>query len=160
LHDGIISFQVSLASWDFKTFNPKEHFACLFINMYNQSLWETLSTFSVMLMVVRSVVVDIGICGGIYSNNVLFACLGRVQASEQMIPYNPRDEVHAKHESHMACLLASMPSVSIMALYSFLGRQWVSPFFLTTFYFGEMFFRLKNLGILKIRLACSSKEFE
>jgi hypothetical protein len=83
-----------------------------------------------------------------------------VQAFGQMTPYSPGDEVHAKHESHMACPLASMSLVSIMTLHSSLGRQWVSPFFPTTFYFGEKFFCLKNLGILKICLTCSSKEFD
>ncbi len=104
-------------------------------------------------------VADTGICGRIYCNNALFACMGRVQASGQMAPCSPRDEVHAKHESHMACPSAPMSSTSIMALHSSLGRQWVSPFFPAAFYFVEKFLHLKTLGILKIHLACSSKEF-
>ncbi len=73
---------------------------------------------------------------------------------------SPRDEVHAKHESHMARPLVPMSSTSNMALHFFLGRQWISPFFPTSFYFGEKFLCLKTLGILKICLACSSKKFD
>jgi hypothetical protein len=73
---------------------------------------------------------------------------------------SPRDEVHAKHESHMAFPLAPMSSASSMALHSFLGRQWVPHFFPTPFYFGEKFFRLKTSGILKICVVCSFIEFD
>jgi hypothetical protein len=76
-----------------------------------------------------------------------------------MAPCSARDEVLAKYESHMACPSAPVPSALIMALHSSLGRQWVSPFFPAAFYFVEKFLHLKTLGILKIHLACSSKEF-
>jgi hypothetical protein len=79
---------------------------------------------------------------------------------DKMTPYSPRVEVHAKHESQMACPLAPMSLVSIMAFHSSLGRQWVSPFVPATFYFGEKFLHLKSLGILKICLACLPKKFE
>ncbi len=73
---------------------------------------------------------------------------------------SPRDEVLAKHESHMACPLIPMSLVSNMVFHSFRGRQWVSPFFPTTFYFGKKFLCLNTSRILKICLACSSIEFD
>jgi hypothetical protein len=42
----------------------------------------------------------------------------------------------------------------------FFGEAMGISFFLASFYFGEKLFCLKTLGILKICLTCSSKEFD
>jgi hypothetical protein len=59
---------------------------------------------------------------------------------------SPRDEVHAKHESHMARPLAPMSSTSSMALHSFLGRQWIYPFFSNIILFWRKVPLFENFG--------------
>jgi hypothetical protein len=71
-----------------------------------------------------------------------------INSSPRYQQEKPRDEVHVKHKSHMACLSSSMSLTFIMALHSSLEKQWVSPFFPINFLFLKKFFHLKTLGIL------------
>jgi len=67
--------------------------------------------------------------------------------------------VHAKHVIHG--MPFSFDPISFYHGLSLFSREAMGlSLFLTTFYFREKFFRLKNLRILKIRLTCSSKEFD